>query len=78
MNGLRQIVSYYKFHTGQSQWSGSCCSVTVFVCLYEDLRILHKIHSIETRDQSSDPEHSLNICRYVQICKSVLKRLCTK
>ena len=58
MNGLRQIVSYYKFHTGQSQSSGSCWSVSVFVWRSP---ILHKIHWIETRDQISDPEHSGNM-----------------
>ena len=63
MNGLRQIVSYYKFHTGQSQSSGSCWSVSVFVWRSP---ILHKIHWIETRDQISDPEHSENMYENLQ------------
>ena len=49
MNGLRQIVSYYKFHTGQSQSSGSCWSVSVFVW-----RSPHSSQDSLNRDQRPD------------------------
>ena len=66
MNGLRQIVSYYKFHTGQSQSSGSWCSVSVFVW-----RSPHSSQDSLNRDQRPEQwsrafiEH---MCKYVKDC----------